>query len=47
MHHEFVELSKRYADIIIPEGGQTNVSVRMLCGLVRDKLREELKEKAN
>jgi uridine kinase len=47
MHHEFVELSKRYADIIIPEGGQTNVSIRMLCGLVRDKLREELKEKEN
>jgi uridine kinase len=45
MHHEFVEISKRYADIIIPEGGQTNVSVRMLCGLVRDKLREELKDK--
>lgn len=44
MHHEFVEISKRYADIIIPEGGETGVSVRMLCGLVREKLREEIKE---
>ncbi len=44
MHHEFVELSKRHADIIIPEGGETGVSIRMLCGLVREKLREEMKE---
>ena len=43
MHFEFVEPSKRHADIIIPEGGQTNVSVDLLCGLVRDKLAEEKK----
>jgi uridine kinase len=41
MHFEFVEPSKRHADIIIPEGGQTNVSVELLCGLVREKLAEE------
>ena len=41
MHFEFVEPSKRHADIIIPEGGQTNVSVDLLCGLVRDKLNKE------
>ncbi|MFZ1701619.1 MAG: uridine kinase [Pyrinomonadaceae bacterium] len=41
MHHEFVEPSKRQADIIIPEGGQTGVSVEFLCGLVREKLAEE------
>jgi uridine kinase len=44
MHREFVEISKRYADIIIPEGGETNISIRMLCGLVREKLCEEMKE---
>jgi uridine kinase len=38
MHFEFVEPSKRHADIIIPEGGQTGVSVEMLCGLVRERL---------
>lgn len=43
MHHEFVEPSKRYADVIIPEGGQTGVSVEFLCGLVREKLAEEKK----
>jgi uridine kinase len=42
MHHEFVEPSKRHADIIIPEGRQTNVSVELLCGLVREKLKEEI-----
>lgn len=41
MHHEFVEPSKRHADIIIPEGSQTNVSVELLCGLVREKLHEQ------
>jgi len=41
MHHEFVETSKRNADIIIPEGGQTGVSVDFLCGLVREKLAAE------
>jgi uridine kinase len=41
MHFEFVEPSKRHADIIIPEGGQMGVSVELLCGLVREKLAEE------
>lgn len=41
MHMEFVESSKRYADIIVPEGGQTDVSIKLLCGMVREKLREE------
>lgn len=41
MHFEFVEQSKRHADIIIPEGGQTHVSIEFLCGLVREKLKEE------
>ncbi|MDQ3374868.1 MAG: uridine kinase [Acidobacteriota bacterium] len=47
MHHEFVEPSKRYADIIIPEGGQTDISINMLCGIVREKLREETKKVEN
>ena len=41
MHFEFVEPSKRHADIIIPEGGQMGVSVDFLCGLVREKLNKE------
>lgn len=43
MHFEFVEPSKRHADIIIPEGGQMGVSVEFLCGLVREKLKVEKK----
>lgn len=43
MHHEFVEPSKRHADIIIPEGAQTGVSIEFLCSLVREKLKEENK----
>ena len=42
MHFDFVEPSKRHADIIIPEGGQPHVGIDMLCGLVREKLRREL-----
>jgi uridine kinase len=30
MHLEFVEPSKRYADIIIPEGGRNTVAIQML-----------------
>jgi len=42
MHLEFVEPSKRHADIIIPEGGQTGVTVEVLCSLVRQKLKKEI-----
>jgi len=35
MHLEFVEPSKRYADIIIPEGGHNRVGVEMLLARVQ------------
>lgn len=41
MHFEFVEPSKRHADVIIPEGAQMGISVKLLCGLVREKLQEQ------
>ena len=41
MHHEFVEPSKRIADVIIPEGGQIDIGIEFLCSLVREKLAEE------
>jgi len=41
MHFEFVEPSKRHADIIIPEGSQTGISVELLCSMVREKLNAE------
>jgi uridine kinase len=41
MHFEFVEPSKRHADIIIPEGAQPNVGIEFLCSLVREKIYRE------
>lgn len=38
MHYEFVEASKRHADLIIPEGGNSEVGIEILCGIVREKL---------
>ncbi len=35
MHLEFVEPSKRYADIIVPQGGHNAVAIDMLLTLVR------------
>jgi uridine kinase len=35
MHDEFVEPSKRYADVIIPEGGFNSVAVQMLIQNIR------------
>ena len=38
MHFEFVEPSKRHADVIIPEGGQNTVALEMLIERVRKHL---------
>ena len=35
MHLEFVEPSKRYADIIVPQGGHNAVAIDMLMTLIR------------
>jgi uridine kinase len=40
MHLEFVEPSKRYADLIMPEGAHNRVAVDMLLTKVRSILRE-------
>ena len=39
MHLEFVEPSKRYADIIIPEGGLNEVALDMVIARIEDLLR--------
>lgn len=36
MYHQFVEPTKRYADIIIPEGGQNQVAIDLLVTKIRD-----------
>ncbi len=40
MHLDFVEPSKRYADVIIPEGGYNQVAVEMLADRIRGILAE-------
>jgi len=39
MHLEFVEPSKRWADIIIPEGGENMVAIDMVVTKIREMLR--------
>ncbi len=40
MHQEFVEPSKRYADVIIPEGGFNEVAMEMVAARIRALLEE-------
>ncbi|TVQ64569.1 MAG: uridine kinase [Balneolaceae bacterium] len=40
MHLEFVEPSKRYADIIIPLGGENVIALEMVIALINDKLKQ-------
>ncbi|MCA9889299.1 MAG: uridine kinase [Anaerolineae bacterium] len=41
MHLEFVEPTKRYADVIIPEGGFNLVAIEMIADRIRSMLREQ------
>jgi uridine kinase len=41
MHLEFVEPSKRYADVIVPEGGHNQVAMEMILARVRSLLAED------
>jgi uridine kinase len=46
MHLEFVEPSKRYADIIVPEGGRNTIAVQMLEARVAAELARRRAERA-
>ena len=35
MHEQFVEPSKKYADIIVPEGGYNHVALNMIIEKIR------------
>lgn len=41
MHLEFVEPTKRYADIIIPRGGENKVALDMVNALIQDRLQSQ------
>jgi uridine kinase len=38
MHYEFVEPSKRHADIIIPEGANTDIGIEFICSKIREEI---------
>lgn len=40
MHLQFVEPSKRHADVIIPEGGHNKVAIDLMKSMIRELLRE-------
>jgi uridine kinase len=42
MHQQFVEPSKRYADVIIPEGGYNEVGIDLITGKIRSQIDIEL-----
>jgi uridine kinase len=41
MHHQFVEPSKRYADIIVPSGGENEVAITLLSQAIKAHLRSK------
>jgi uridine kinase len=41
MHLDFVEPSKHYADVIIPEGGLNEVAMEMVIARIESLLKEE------
>ena len=40
MHEQFIEPSKRHADIIVPQGGSNKVAINLLASMVLEKLEE-------
>lgn len=40
MHEQFIEPSKKYADIIIPQGGHNSVAIKVVGDMIKNKLRE-------
>jgi uridine kinase len=41
MHLLFIEPNKRYADIIVPQGGKNQIAIDILTSRIKEKLREE------
>lgn len=46
MHMQFVEPSKRHADVIIPEGGHNLVSIGLISGRIRERLADARRARA-
>lgn len=44
MHFEFVEPTKRWADVIIPRGGQNRAGIDVVAARIRERLAEKARE---
>jgi len=44
MHLQFIEPTKHYADIIIPEGGQNKVAIKVIANMIKERLKKEKKK---
>ena len=42
MHNQFIEPTKRYADIIIPEGGQNHVAIDLMVTKIQTILEQKV-----
>ena len=43
MHEQFIEPTKKFADIIIPEGGSNNVAIDLMTTKIRSIIPNDLK----
>lgn len=39
MHNQFIEPTKRYADIIVPQGGNNHVAINVIANMIRSHLK--------
>lgn len=44
MHNQFIEPTMKYADIIVPVGGDNIVAIDVLASMIKDKLRADTKK---
>ena len=44
MHFEFVEPTKRYADVIIPRGGQNRAGIDVVAARIRERLAQKARD---
>ena len=41
MHEQFIEPCKRYANVIIPQGGHNNAAINMMAKFIKQQLRDK------
>jgi uridine kinase len=40
MHEQFIEPCKRYADVIVPQGGSNTAAINMLAKFIKQQINE-------